>query len=125
VIDDQSSRVIASVHADNITLLSIKAGIPVTLAEIRANPQAARAAALSGTVTIPHVPAVTLMGVLGTSQITGGTLDGTIKLGGTVTTPTVDAKLVAREVRGPPGGGTPALAEQHPTPRPTRGCKPG
>ncbi len=102
VIDDQSSRVIASVHADNITLLRLTTSIPVTLDEIRANPQAARTAPLTGTATIAHVPAVTLMNVLGTSQITGGSLDGTVKVGGTVARPTVDANIVARNVTVPP-----------------------
>jgi translocation and assembly module TamB len=102
VLDDKSSRVIASVHADNITLLRINGSIPVTLDEIRANPQVARTAPITATAAIEHVPAVTLLGVVGTSQITGGTLDGTVKIGGTVAKPTVDAKIVAHDVSVPP-----------------------
>jgi translocation and assembly module TamB len=102
VLDDKSSRVIASVHAQNITLMRVSASVPLTLDEMRANPQAARTAPLTGTATIEHVPAVTLLGVLGTSQISSGMLDGTVKLGGTVAKPTVDAKLVARDVSVPP-----------------------
>jgi hypothetical protein len=107
VLDEKSSRVIASVHADNITLLRVNASIPLSLDEIRENPRAARTAPITGTAMIQHVPAVTLLGVLGTSQITSGTLDGTVKIGGIVSKPTIDAKLVARNVSVPPEGTKP------------------
>jgi hypothetical protein len=107
VLDDKSSRVIASVHAENITLMRVSSSIPMTLDEIRANPQAVRTAPITGLVSIEHVPAVTLMGVIGTSQISGGTLDGTVKVGGTVERPTLDAKLAARNVTVPPEGAKP------------------
>ncbi len=102
VIDDKSTRVLATAHADQITLLRVAGMVPVTLAELRANPEAARTAPLKATATVAHVPAKTLLGVLGTSQLSGGTLDGTIEIRGTVAVPTVDAKLIARDVTVPP-----------------------
>ena len=60
-----------------------------------------KTAKLAATVRIPHVPAVALMNVIGTSQIRSGTLDGTIEIGGTVARPTVDANILARDVSVP------------------------
>ena len=103
VVDDASSRVDIKFNADNGSRSpSVKAKIPLTFEQLRADPEAAKTAPLTATARIPHVPAVTLMNVLGTSQISGGTLDGTVEIGGTVARPTVDAKLVAREVTVPP-----------------------
>ncbi|NVB78962.1 MAG: AsmA family protein [Kofleriaceae bacterium] len=102
IVDDQSSRGVVTVTGANITLASLKGQIPVTLDQLRADASQAKNARLSATLRIPHVPAVTLMNVIGTSQITGGTLDGTVEIGGTVSKPTVDAKLLARDVTVPP-----------------------
>jgi hypothetical protein len=103
-VDEQSTRAQVDVRHRGVTLVSITTDIPVTLDELRENPEAAKTKPLRGEARIAHVPAKTLMNVLGTSQILGGTLDGTIALGGTVATPTVDAKLVARDVRVPNEG---------------------
>lgn len=100
-IDDTSTRARADVRAHGITLVHVGAEVPLTLAEARANPAAAKTKAVKAQARIPHVPAKALMNVIGTSQITGGTLDGTIDIGGTIGKPTVDASLVAHDVSVP------------------------
>jgi hypothetical protein len=101
ILDDKSSRVIASVIGSNITLVKVAAKIPVPLGELRANPQAAKTAPLDATARIDHVPARALLSVLGNTQVQGGVLDGTVKIGGTVDRPTAVADLVATNVTVP------------------------
>ncbi len=107
VLDERSSRVAMTVHAEGVTLLKLDGLVPVSLADLRADPQAAKLAPVIGTASITRVPAKTLMGVLGTSQITGGVLDGSVKFGGTVGKPTVAALLKAYDVTVPPESGEP------------------
>ena len=102
IVDDRSSRGVVTITGERITLAKLKAQIPMTLDQLRADPGAAKSAKLTATARVPHVPAVTLMNVIGTSQITGGTIDGTIEIGGTVARPTVDASIVACDVTVPP-----------------------
>ncbi|HEX5061987.1 MAG TPA: hypothetical protein VFV99_21610, partial [Kofleriaceae bacterium] len=103
-VDEQSTRANADIRGQGVTLLHASTEIPVTLDQLRRDAQSAKSAPLSGQVRIDHVPAKALMNVIGTSQITGGTLDGTIDLAGTVADPTVDAKLVAQNVTVPNEG---------------------
>lgn len=103
-VDETSTRANAYVRNSGITLLQLSGEVPVTLDELRDDPQRARFAKLTARARIEQVPARTLMTVIGTSQITGGTLDGTIDVGGTVDTPTLEAKLVARGVTVPSAG---------------------
>jgi hypothetical protein len=107
VIDGDAARIIASVHARNITLVRMASEIPVSLDQLRSDPDAVKRAKLSATVTIPQIPARTLMSVLGTTQITGGVLDGKIDVAGTVGKPTVDARIVACGVTVPAESGEP------------------
>lgn len=102
IVDERSSRGVVTVTGERITLAQLKAQVPVTLDQLRADPAQVQNAKLSATLEIPQVPAVTLMNVIGTSQITGGTIDGVVEIGGTVSRPTVDAKLLAHDVTVPP-----------------------
>jgi hypothetical protein len=100
-VDERSTRANADIRANGVTLVHFASDIPVSIEEWRENPQAAKAAKLSGQARIQQVPAKAFMNVIGTSQITGGVLDGTIDLGGTIGKPTVDAKIIARNVTVP------------------------
>lgn len=107
IVDEKSARGVVAVVADNTTLVRVQGYIPMSIDDLRTNAKAAKTAPLHATVRIPQVPAKTLMNVTGTSQITGGVLDGTIEVAGTVAKPTVDAKLVATNVTVPPEEGKP------------------
>lgn len=102
-IDAKSTRLDASVMTlkTRIPLVTVTGGLPVSLAELRSDPRAAQTAPLAITATIPTVPAKALLEVLGTSQISGGTLDGTIEIKGTVTRPTATAHIVGRDITVP------------------------
>lgn len=103
-VDDRSTRVNADLRAKNITLLHASSELPITLERLRTNRAGIESTPLDGRIRIAQVPAVALMNVIGTSQITGGTLDGTIELGGSIGRPTAEARLVARDVTVPSGG---------------------
>lgn len=104
IVDEKSSRVMASVVGDKITLVQLNGHIPLSLEQLRVNPDAAKTAPLAMTATIDRVPAVSLLKILGTTQVSGGTLDGKIKIAGTVANPTVDLNIVGRDVTVPPEG---------------------
>jgi hypothetical protein len=103
-VDQQSTRANADVRAEGVTLVHFSTDIPVSIDEWREDPKAAKQAKLTGTAKIDHVPARALMTVIGTSQVQSGTLDGTVELGGTVGKPTIDAKLLAKDVTVPNEG---------------------
>ncbi|HTL38612.1 MAG TPA: translocation/assembly module TamB domain-containing protein, partial [Kofleriaceae bacterium] len=102
MLDDKSARARVAVVGKNVTLLTLSGEVPVTLAQLRADPKSAKTAKLKAVARIEQVPAVELMNVIGTSQITSGVLDGKVEIGGTVDKPTVDVRLVATDVTVPP-----------------------
>ncbi|HEU4728785.1 MAG TPA: translocation/assembly module TamB domain-containing protein, partial [Kofleriaceae bacterium] len=97
--------------ADNLgpgaTLLEAQGRIPGSIMALverrRADPQAATAVPLSGTVTLATVEAPAMLGVFGRTEIIAGTLDGTVEVGGTLGRPTAKANLTARGLKVPPG----------------------
>jgi len=102
-LDAKRTQIDASVSTlrMKIPLVTVTGGLPLSLDELRANLDVAKTAPLAMTVTIPRVPAKALLEVLGTSQISGGTLDGTVEIRGTVTRPTAVAHLVGRDITVP------------------------
>jgi TamB, inner membrane protein subunit of TAM complex len=84
-------------------LLEVRAKLPVSLAELQANPQILRTAQLQGTATLPDVPAPRMLATFGRTQIIGGTLTGTIDVAGTVLKPTVHARIAGNDLEVPPG----------------------
>jgi translocation and assembly module TamB len=84
-------------------LLTVDATIPVSLAELRANPAAFRTAALKATATIPDVSAPILLETFGRTQIIDGKLSGTVDVAGTVEKPTVRARIAGTNLAVPPG----------------------
>jgi hypothetical protein len=106
-LDEKSARARISIVGKNMTLMTINGEIPVPLAQLRADPKSAKTARLRAVARIEQVPAVEFMNVIGTSQISGGTLDGKVEIAGTVAQPTVDARIVASNVSVPPEEGKP------------------
>ena len=88
-----------------ITLVDVKGNLPLTLAQLEADPQAVRDLPLALTATVPNVPAKEVIAVFGRSQITGGTLGGKIEITGTVAKPLVTANLAGTKIEVPPGPG--------------------
>lgn len=110
VLDHRQVTAKATVKNSGATLLSLASNIPITLAELRANPKAFKEAPLHATVEIPNVPAKNLMAVLGNTQLTGGTIDGKLEVAGTVGKPTAKAHFVASKITVPNEGLHPAQA---------------
>lgn len=115
VLDDKGVTAIASVWSSGITILSLSSKIPVTVDELRADPNALKAAPLYASATIPSIPAKALLAVLGNTQIAQGTLDGKIEVKGTVARPTATLAVTAHDVAVPYEGSeaTQAIRELH------------
>lgn len=103
-LDQDSTRANAYVRQRGVTLLQVSGQLPVSLRELRDDPARVTSAPLAARARVAAVPARTLMTAIGTSQITGGTLDATIDVAGTLAKPTFDAKLTARGVTVPSEG---------------------
>jgi translocation and assembly module TamB len=101
VLDNQAVTAIGTVRASGVTLLSLSSKIPVTVTQLRADPDALKQAPLTATATIPSIPAKALLVVLGNTQIAQGTLDGKIEVGGTVGKPTAKLAVTAHDVAVP------------------------
>ncbi|MDB4953019.1 MAG: hypothetical protein JWO36_588 [Myxococcales bacterium] len=94
---------------NKVTLLELRTNTPITMAELRGNPQAVKEAELRGSIVFPQVPATALLHTIGTGQATGGIIDGSIELGGTIGRPTATAAIFAHGVTVPPGAGAKAV----------------
>ncbi|MBA3817841.1 MAG: translocation/assembly module TamB domain-containing protein [Deltaproteobacteria bacterium] len=86
-----------------VTLLELEARIPLTLAELEADPRGVLAKPIKATATLPDVPAPQLLGVFGRTEVIGGMLTGTVDVAGTVGKPTVRARLAGTNLEVPPG----------------------
>ncbi len=93
----------AAIYKQPVKLLVLDARIPLTMAELEAEPQAALAKRLVMTATLPNVPAPLVMAVFGRTEIVGGTLSGTIDVAGTIGDPTIRARLAGAGLAVPPG----------------------
>lgn len=89
---------VASSQPTRQPLLELRARIPVAMAQLLANPRAVRTAKLDVRATLPAVPAPRLLATFGRTQLTGGTLSGTIDVGGTVAKPTLRARLAGTDL---------------------------
>jgi hypothetical protein len=88
-----------------ITIVEVKGNLPLTLAQLEADPQVVRGLPLALTASIPNVPAKEIIAIFGRSQITSGTIGGKVELTGTVDKPLVTANLIGTKIEVPPGRG--------------------
>ena len=80
-------------------VLRLDVGVPVTTDQWLAGKWAGnKQAALKGRLEIPSSSAVDLLAVVGRTHLTGGTLEGSADIAGTLATPTLDAKLGAHDI---------------------------
>ena len=84
-------------------LLEVKARIPFTMDQLIADPQSIKTAKLEATATLPEVSAPRLLQTFGRTQIIAGTLTGTVDVAGTVTKPTLRARIAGNNLQVPPG----------------------
>ena len=109
-LDAKGVTAIGTMRNRSITLLSISSKIPVTIAQLRADPKSLKSAPLMASIVIPSVPAKSVLGELGNTQLTGGTLDGKIDIAGTVGKPTAKALFTARDITVPSEAAKPVQA---------------
>ncbi len=95
--------------ASGLPLFAAQASSPITVARVLAAGVAAvRAAPVTGNFSIGKLDLPTALATLGRSDITAGTLDGSIAFGGTLAAPTATGTLAATDVTVVPGlGGKP------------------
>jgi autotransporter translocation and assembly factor TamB len=104
ILDNQGIRATGAVRASGVTILTLASKIPVTVQQMRADPNALKAAPLTTTLAIPSVQAKALLAVMGNTQIATGMIDGKIEVGGTVGKPTAKADIVATNIAVPNEG---------------------
>ncbi|HEY4243510.1 MAG TPA: translocation/assembly module TamB domain-containing protein [Kofleriaceae bacterium] len=85
-----------------ITQLSFAGTLPGTLMQLRADPKLIEQTPLALTAEFPKTDAAALLGTFGRSEITGGTLDGKIVVGGTLAKPTVSGHLTGHDITSQP-----------------------
>ena len=86
-----------------LTLVKLDGRIPVSLDELRRSPRDVKAWPIAAALELPRAPAPQLLNVFGRSEITQGTLDGKLTIGGTLGKPTVVAHIVGDHLGVPPG----------------------
>jgi len=104
--DDRATTSTLTVATKGGKLVELTGKLPLSLVQLiqlRADPAAVRATPLSATAQLASIDAARLLAVFGRSEVTGGKLDGSVVLGGTLGAPTVTAKLVAANLKIPPG----------------------
>lgn len=102
-LDDRGGNTTMAVRSGKFALLDVKGTLPVTLAQVRANPAVLKTAPLDITATLPQAPAPQLLGVFGRTEVTGGTLDGSVHITGTLAKPQVVGRITGTKVQMPPG----------------------
>ena len=96
-----------------VKLLDAWGSIPLTIAELAANPRAALGEPLRVVATVPNVPAPPLLAVFGRTALLAGAIDGKIEVAGTLGKPTVVAKLTGTNLEVPSRrGGKPIKSVQ-------------
>jgi hypothetical protein len=96
-LDAKGVTVGGDIKSANTELVRIDANAPITLDTLTV----ARAAKITGTITLPNTPAKDLVSVIGRGDVTAGTIGGTITLGGSIGLPTVDVDLKANGIEIP------------------------
>ncbi len=84
----------ATTSTGKATLVTATAHAPVTIDNLAT----AKLAKLDGSIDIPMIEAKDVVALFGRADVNGGTIDGTIKIGGTVGIPTAQAKIEARDI---------------------------
>ncbi|MBL9018935.1 MAG: translocation/assembly module TamB domain-containing protein, partial [Myxococcales bacterium] len=102
-LDDRGGNATLAVRSGTFALLGVKGTLPVTLGQVLANPGVLKSAPLNLTASLPKAPAPRLLGVFGRAEVTGGTLDGTVRITGTLAKPEVVGKITGTNIQVPPG----------------------
>ncbi|MBA3454927.1 MAG: translocation/assembly module TamB domain-containing protein [Deltaproteobacteria bacterium] len=98
--DDKGTDATVRVGSGTRLLLDLPdAHSPVRLADWIADPKAQLASRVSGTMTIPRIPAREVLGIFGRMDVLEGTVEGKVVIAGTITVPTVVATVDLLAVR--------------------------
>jgi autotransporter translocation and assembly factor TamB len=104
---DDKTTVALSIKSKTGPLVVLEAQVPLAVVQLarrfRDDPAGVKATKLAATAKLAATDAAQLLRVLGRTEVTGGRIDGTLELGGTIGTPTLAAHLVATALKVPPG----------------------
>lgn len=101
-IGGSSTDARVEVKVQNTSLFEGNFEIPISLDQLIANPSQLSRLPLSGAGRL-HVGASRFLGIFGRKEITGGELDGSLLVAGTVGKPTAVASIVGTNIQVPPG----------------------
>ncbi|MGE0550223.1 MAG: translocation/assembly module TamB domain-containing protein [Kofleriaceae bacterium] len=99
IIDGTSTRAKLLVGSKQGTLLSAEASMPISLDRWLAAPKRAKDATFQATLEIPVTQARDVLALLGRRDVTAGTIEATVQLGGVLKAPTAKASMTVRGVR--------------------------
>ncbi|MGE0400064.1 MAG: translocation/assembly module TamB domain-containing protein [Kofleriaceae bacterium] len=102
-LDERNGSASVLVTSGKTRLLDVKGELPITIDQVFANPALLRTTRFEVHGAIPDAPAPTILAIFGRTEVTGGTLGGTIDASGTLGNPSVTAKLVGTNLQVPPG----------------------
>jgi hypothetical protein len=94
---------------------------PALRGTVLANPKAVRDLPLEITAAVPPTQAATFLAVFGRSEVTGGTIQGDIKIAGTVGAPTARANFIGLALKFRPASGTDRSRPSKRSPSPAPG----
>lgn len=102
--DHEAVATFAMISDRHAAMVDARVTVPVTLAQLRAG--AWKALPIAGAITVHETSAAQLLAAFGRTEVTSGTLAGTITVAGAVGAPTADVHLTAANLqasRGPAG----------------------
>ena len=98
--DASGTRAELGIAEGDVVLASLPDGrTPVTLDAWIADPRAALAAPLAGTLSVGKVQAARALAIIGRTDVRAGTIAGTVTLGGTIGTPTAVGTLDLQNIQ--------------------------
>src|SRR6185295_3255309 len=103
---ERTTTTALTVASKSQPLIQLTGRLPVSLPELidrRGDPASIKAIPVSATAKLAQTDAKRLLAVIGRTEITGGQLDGTVTVSGTLGNPTVAARLTATQLTIPPG----------------------
>ncbi|HEY1551679.1 MAG TPA: translocation/assembly module TamB domain-containing protein, partial [Kofleriaceae bacterium] len=111
-VDGKSATMTLALQTDKqVAMLNAKAEVPISIAQLRGNPQQLMTLPLTASVEIPQTSAPQLMNVFGRTEIVAGNMSGKIDVNGTLGKPMGKVHLEADGLQVPPGPGGKPIKE--------------
>lgn len=104
-LDERATTADVTVGSRGDRLVQVQGRLPVSLVDLieRQARAAGKATPITATARLVSTDAARLLAVIGRSEVTGGQIDGSVEIAGTLGAPTASGKLIATRLTIPPG----------------------